>query len=61
MRISDKVWEIVKEYTDTVFYLPGGGAMWLVDSLGKSGLTYVTWLCHDEKKFGSCASYIGAR
>jgi acetolactate synthase-1/2/3 large subunit len=44
MRVTDKVWEIIKEYTDTVFYLPGGGAMWLVDSLGKSGLNYVSCL-----------------
>jgi acetolactate synthase-1/2/3 large subunit len=53
MRISDKVWEIVKQYTDTVFYLPGGGAMWLVDSLGKSGLNYVS--CLHEQGVGFAA------
>lgn len=44
MRVSDIIWKIIKKYTDTVFYLPGGGAMWLVDSLGKSGLKYVACL-----------------
>lgn len=44
MRVSDKIFEIIKQHTDTVFYLPGGGAMWLVDSLGKSGLKHIACL-----------------
>jgi acetolactate synthase-1/2/3 large subunit len=47
MKVADIVWKVIKEYTDTVFYLPGGGCMWLVDSLGKSGLNYVSCL-HEQ-------------
>jgi acetolactate synthase-1/2/3 large subunit len=42
MRTADKVWQIVKSYTDTVYYVPGGGAMFLVDALGRSGLNMVS-------------------
>jgi acetolactate synthase-1/2/3 large subunit len=53
MRISDKVWKIVGEYIDTVFYLPGGGAMFLVDSLGSSGLRCIP--CLHEQGVGFAA------
>lgn len=33
MRTSDLIWSIVQDYTDHVFFVPGGGAMHLVDSL----------------------------
>ena len=53
MRVSDKIFEIIKQYTDTVFYLPGGGSMWLVDSLGKSGLKHIA--CLHEQGVGFAA------
>jgi len=53
MRTSDKIWKIIEQYTSTVFYLPGGGCMWLVDSLGKSGLSHIT--CLHEQGVGFAA------
>lgn len=47
MRIADKIFEIVSRYTDTVFFLPGSGAMYLVDALGKSKLHPVACL-HEQ-------------
>lgn len=47
MRVADKIFEIVKQYADTVYFLPGGGAMYLVDALGKSGLRAVSCL-HEQ-------------
>jgi len=46
-RVADLIWEILKNYTDYVFMLPGGGAMYLVDALGKSGLKYVAHI-HEQ-------------
>lgn len=42
MRIADAIFERLKQETDCVFMLPGGGAMYLTDALGRSGLRYVT-------------------
>jgi acetolactate synthase-1/2/3 large subunit len=53
MRFSDVVFEIVKKYADTVFFLPGGGAMFLVDALGRSNLNRVSML--HEQGAGYCA------
>ncbi len=53
MNVADKIWEILKEYVDTVFFLPGGASMHLVDSLGRSGLRYVT--CLHEQGVGFAA------
>ena len=47
MRTADAIWEIVKQYVDTVFFVPGGQAAWLVDSLGKSGLRHISAL-HEQ-------------
>jgi acetolactate synthase-1/2/3 large subunit len=47
MKVSDAVWEIVKQYVDTVFFVPGGQAAWLVDSLGYSGLKHISAL-HEQ-------------
>jgi len=44
---SDAIWDIVKRYADMVFFVPGGGAAFLVDSLGRSGLRYVSCL-HEQ-------------
>jgi acetolactate synthase-1/2/3 large subunit len=53
MKVADKVWEIVSQYTNTVFFLPGGACMHLVDSLGKSGLTHIA--CLHEQGVGFAA------
>jgi len=47
MNISDLIFTRVKEEVDTVFYLPGGGAAYLVDALGRSGLKAVCCL-HEQ-------------
>ena len=49
MKLSDYVWKYVEELgVKHVFMFPGGGAMHLVDSLGRNGkLEYVT-LLHEQ-------------
>src|SRR5512147_1792056 len=42
MRLADAIFERLKAKTDTVFFVPGGGAMFLVDALGRSGLKHVS-------------------
>jgi acetolactate synthase I/II/III large subunit len=54
MRTSDKIFEIIKQYVDTIFFLPGGGAMYLVDAMSKSGLTYITALHEQGAGFMAC-------
>src|SRR5512139_4102966 len=44
---SDAIWQIVKQYTDTVYFVPGGGAAFLVDALGRSGLKHISAL-HEQ-------------
>ena len=41
MILADAIFNRLKKETDTVFLVPGGGAMFLVDALGKSGIKYV--------------------
>ena len=47
MKTSDAIFDILKGYVDVVFFVPGGGAMHLVDSLGKSGLRHISAL-HEQ-------------
>lgn len=47
IKTSDAIFDILKQHVDIVFLVPGGGAMHLVDSLGKSGLNYVAAL-HEQ-------------
>lgn len=47
MNTSEAIWQIVKQYTDTVYFVPGGGAMYLVDALGRSGLKHISAL-HEQ-------------
>ena len=48
MKLSDYLFNFLKEKNvNNVFMLPGGGAMHLVDSLGKSGIDYVAFL-HEQ-------------
>jgi len=42
MRVADAIFERIKQETDTVYFVPGGGAMYLVDALGRSGLRAVS-------------------
>jgi len=70
MNTSDAVWQTLSEYVDTVFLVPGGGASFLVDALGRSGLRYVAML-HEQgagyaavgyamnKGFGVCLTTSG--
>jgi len=41
MRVADAIFQRLKKETDTVYLVPGGGAMYLVDALGRSGLRTV--------------------
>lgn len=47
MKTSDAIFAELSRYVDTVFFVPGGGAMHLVDSLGRSGLRRVSAL-HEQ-------------
>jgi acetolactate synthase-1/2/3 large subunit len=54
VKTSDAIWDILKDYVDTVFFVPGGGAMHLVDSLGRSGLKHVSALHEQGAGFMAC-------
>ena len=56
MKLSDYVIQRVSEKVDTVFFVPGGGAMHLVDSLGRSGLQAVSML-HEQGAAFAAQSY----
>ncbi len=47
MRIADKIFERLKSETSCVYAVPGGGAMFLVDALGRSGIRYVATI-HEQ-------------
>lgn len=47
MRVADAIFQRIAQHTDTVYTLPGGGAMFLVDALGRSGLNVVSCL-HEQ-------------
>lgn len=55
MRVADKIFQILRDYTDVVFMLPGGGAMYLVDALGQSGIPYVPMLHEQSAGLAACA------
>ena len=61
MRTADAIFDILKQYTDTVFFVPGGGAAFLVDALGKSGLRHISALHEQGAGFMACgyAQYTG--
>ena len=56
MKLSDYVIKRIAEHVDTVFFVPGGGAMHLVDSLGRSGLEAVSML-HEQGAAFAAQSY----
>ena len=47
MNTAEAVFDILKNYIDTVFFVPGGGSAYLVDALGRSGLKAVSCL-HEQ-------------
>ena len=54
MRLSDYVMQFLEEQrVKHIFMLSGGGIMYLVDSLGRSGIDYVC--CHHEQAAGIAA------
>src|SRR5512146_187358 len=61
MTFADAIFtRILKGYVETVFFLPGGGSMYLVDALGRSGLTYITTL-HEQGAGYAAMGYAMAR
>ena len=54
MKTSDAIFDILKRYTDTIFFVPGGQAAHLVDSLGRSGLKRVSVLHEQGAGFMAC-------
>ena len=55
-KLSDYVIKRVSEKVGTVFFVPGGGCMHLVDSLGRSGLHAVSML-HEQGAGFAAQSY----
>jgi acetolactate synthase-1/2/3 large subunit len=60
MKVSDAIFDILKQYVDTVFFVPGGHAAHLVDSLGRSGLKAVSAL-HEQGAGFMAIGYSQAR
>jgi acetolactate synthase-1/2/3 large subunit len=57
MKLSDYVFEFLRERgIDTVFYLPGGGCMHLLDSLGNADINAVS-LLHEQAAAIAAESY----
>lgn len=57
MKLSDYVFRFLREQgVDTVFYLPGGGCMHLLDSLGKADINSVS-LLHEQAVSIAAESY----
>ena len=61
MKLSDYVMARIAEHVDTVFFVPGGGSMHLVESLGNSKLHAVSMLHEQGAAFAACgyAAYRG--
>lgn len=55
MKVADLIWQRLKQETDTVFFLPGGGCGPLVDALGQSGLNAVCTLHEQGAGFAAVA------
>lgn len=53
MRVADLIFKRLKQEASCVYYVPGGGAMYLVDALGRSGLRHVS--CIHEAAAGFAA------
>jgi acetolactate synthase-1/2/3 large subunit len=61
MKLSDYVMQRLSEHVDTVYYVPGGGCMHLVESLGNSGMKAFSMLHEQGAAFAACgyAAYKG--
>ncbi len=46
-RVADAIFKRLSQHTDTVYMVPGGASMFLVDALGRSGLRVVSTL-HEQ-------------
>ena len=47
MRVADAIFKRLKQETNAIYYVPGGGSMYLVDALGRSGLTAIS-VIHEQ-------------
>lgn len=47
MRVADAIFARIKKETSVVYFVPGGGCMYLTDALGRSGIPYVAHL-HEQ-------------
>ena len=54
MNTSEKVMQILEQYVDTVFFVPGGGAAFLIDALGRSNLNRVSAICESGASSMAC-------
>ena len=58
MKLSDYVFDfLVKKSVDTVFYLPGGGCMHLLDSMAADSRIKAVSLLHEQAVAVACESY----
>ena len=53
MKLSDYIWDFLSSYVRHVFFVPGGGCMHLVDSLGQSKIKPIN--CMHEQAAGLAA------
>ena len=47
MNVAAAIWKRIAQETNTAYFVPGGGAMFLVDALGRSGLAHVSMI-HEQ-------------
>lgn len=47
MRVADYIMHFLEKITDSIFLVPGGGSMYLVDAIGRSNLN--SYCCHHEQ------------
>lgn len=56
MRVADAIFERLKKETTCVFFVSGGGSMFLVDALGRSGIPNVAAI-HEQGAGGMALGY----
>jgi len=44
MRVADRIFQRLEKETNAVYFVPGGGAMFLVDALGRSKLNHISMI-----------------
>jgi len=45
MNTSEKIFSILENYVDTIFFVPGGGCAFLANALGDSKLNHISAIC----------------